>query len=249
MHPDWLLWVRQGTTTDAVEPELVADRNVLDTRQVVQAALRLIDGEGLAALTMRRLGQDLGIEAMSLYAHVRGREDLLEGVVDAVVEDLFNDPEVQRQESDNWQDYLARVARGSRRSALEHPHVFPLVATRPPEAPWLRPPLRSLAWVDSFLGNLRSFGFSEALAVYTYRAFTTVLVGHLLLEVAGLGAQIGPAPATPAKHAEEVGLDAFPTLQRLKPKLTQDRSGQEFEESLETLMERLQKAYDTGVPD
>lgn len=226
----------------------MAERNALDNQQVVQAALRLIDDEGLAALTMRRLGQELGVEAMSLYAHVRGREDLLEGVVDAVVEDLFNDPEVQRQEADTWQDYLARIARGSRRSAVEHPHVFPLVATRPPEAPWLRPPLRSLAWVDSFLSNLRSFGFSEDLAVYTYRAFTTVLLGHLLLEVAGLGAQIGPAPAAPAGHDETISLDEYPALRRLKPKLTRDRSGQEFEESIEGLMERLQRAYDTGVP-
>lgn len=229
----------------------MAERNALDTQRVVQAALRLIDGEGVAALTMRRLGQDLGVEAMSLYAHVRGREDLLEGVVDTVVEDLFNDPDVQRRDSDGWQDYLARVAHGSRASALAHPNVFPLVATRPPEAPWLRPPLRSLAWVDTFLANLRGFGFSDDLAVYTYRAFTTVLVGHLLLEVAGLGAQLGPVPAVPASSpadADGVGLDAYPTLRELRPKLTGDRSDQEFEESMEALINRLQHAYDAGVP-
>lgn len=226
----------------------MAERNALDTRRVVQAALRLIDDEGVAALTMRRLGQELGVEAMSLYVHVRGREDLLEGVVDAVVDNLFVDPEAQRLDADTWQDYLARVARASRRCALDHPHVFPLVATRPPGAPWLRPPLRSLAWVETFLANLESFGFSEDLAVYTYRAFTTVLVGHLLLEVAGLGAQIGPAPPAPAGHDETIDLDDYPTVARLKRRLKLDHSGQEFDESLEALMERLQRAYDSGEP-
>ena len=225
------------------------ERNPLDTGRVVHAALALIDSHGVAALTMRRLGQELGVEAMSLYAHVRGREDLLEGVVDAVVDDLFNDPEVQRRDRDSWQNYLARVARSARRSALEHPNVFPLLATRSPVAPWLRPPLRSVAWVEAFLGNLKTFGFGDELAVYAYRSFTTVLLGHLLLEVSALGAEIAPAPIGASADDHEMDLGEFPTVERLKPMLRQDHAHQEFEESLEALIERLEKAYKDGVPD
>ncbi len=70
-----------------------------------------------------------------------------------------------------------------RRLALAHPKAFPLIASRPVEAPWLRPPLRSLRWVETFLDGLIGEGFSDTAAVGAYRAFTSFLLGHLLLEV------------------------------------------------------------------
>jgi hypothetical protein len=66
--------------------------------------------------------------------------------------------------------------------------LLPLVASRPVEAPWLRPPLRSLTWVEAFLDGPLSEGFSDQAAVAAYRAFTSFLLGHMLLEVAALGA-------------------------------------------------------------
>ncbi len=66
------------------------------------------------------------------------------------------------------------------------------MASRPPEAPWLRPPLRSLAWVEVFLSGLIAEGFTEEAAVAAYRAYTSVLLGHLLLEVSNHGADVGP---------------------------------------------------------
>jgi AcrR family transcriptional regulator len=63
----------------------------LDRERILAAAIEFIDAHGLAALTMRRLGAQLGVEAMALYRYVPGREDLLDGVVDRVVETLFDD--------------------------------------------------------------------------------------------------------------------------------------------------------------
>ena len=130
----------------------------LDRDRIVAAAISFIDEFGLPGLTMRRLGGILGVEAMSLYRYVPGRESLLDAVVEAIVEEMRVDEEVLDEPRDGWQDFLQRLAHGVRRIALSHPRVFPLVASRPAEAPWLRPPLRSLTWVETFLQGLHQGG-------------------------------------------------------------------------------------------
>jgi AcrR family transcriptional regulator len=223
-------------------------RSPLDRNRVVRAAIELIDEQGVHALSMRRLGRRLDVEAMSLYAYVQSRENLLDGVIEAVVDDLIDDPDTQLMDTDSWQDYLARVANGVRRGALAHPRVFPLVATRPPQAPWIRPPLRSLRWVESFLASLRTHGFDEDTAVYTYRAFTSFLLGHLLLEVAALGADTGPVPDSPEVEPAPLALDDYPNLQQLSAKLAENEAGSEFEESLDNLLNRLEDVRTHGIP-
>ena len=209
----------------------------LDRGRIVAAALEHIDEHGLATLTMRRLGTRLGVEAMSLYRYVPGKEDLLDAVVDALIGDLREDPDVLAEPRAGWQDFLQRLAHGVRRVALAHPVAFPLVASRPPEAPWLRPPLRSLDWVETFLSALVEDGFTDDGAVAAYRAFTSFLLGHLLLEVAGLGADLGPLDVLDDGEGES--LRDHPTVARLRPGLTQDHAAAEFEESLESLLDRL----------
>jgi AcrR family transcriptional regulator len=222
-------------------------RSPLDRNRVVRAAIELIDEQGVHALSMRRLGRRLDVEAMSLYAHVQSRENLLDGVIEAVVDDLYNDPDTHIMDTDGWQDYLVRVAHGVRRSALAHPRLFPLVATRPPQAPWIRPPLRSLRWVESFLASLRTHGFDDEAAVYTYRAFTSFLLGHLLLEVAALGAEVGPVPQPSDAEPEPLPLSDYPNLQQLRTKLAENEAGAEFEESLDNLLNRLEDIRTHGV--
>ena len=177
---------------------------------------------------------------MALYHYVHGREDLLDGIVEYVIDDLYGDPDVHMS-TDNWQDFLVRLAHGVRRIALAHPQVFPLIATRPPAAPWVRPPLRSLRWMESFLGTLTSSGFSDANAVATYRAFSSFLLGHLLLEVSAQGADTSPMEQDPPDTPSPTDLTSYPLLQRLEPELSQDHSAAEFEEALETLLDRLDR--------
>src|SRR5690242_20432977 len=163
-------------------------RAPLGRDRIVEAAVTYIEDVGLPGLSMRRLGALLGVEAMSLYRYVPGRENLLDAVVETIMDELREDPETLDEPRDGWQDFLQRLAHGVRRVALSHPRAFPLVASRPVEAPWLRPPLRSISWVEAFLDGLISEGFSDEAAVGAYRAFTSFLLGHLLLEVATLGA-------------------------------------------------------------
>ena len=224
-------------------------RTPLDRERIVAAAVEFIDTRGLAALTMRRLGESLGVEAMSLYRYVPGKEDLLDAVVDRLVLSMSQDPEVLASPEDGWQDFLQRLAHGVRRVALAHPLIFPLVATRPPEAPWLRPPLRSIEWVESFLTGLVEEGFTDDSAVAGYRAFTSFLLGHLLLEVADHGADLGPLDALEDGSGTGRGLDEAPTVRRLRPALSEDHAAAEFEESLENLLDRMAQLRVEGNTD
>src|SRR3954452_3628110 len=215
-------------------------RQPLSRERIVAAALSFIDEHGLAGLTMRQLGQVLGVEAMSLYRYVPGREDLLDAVVESIIEEMRKDDDVIELPEDGWQDFLARLAHGVRRVALSHPRAFPLVASRPAEAPWLRPPLRSLDWVERFLTGLQREGFDDDAAAGAYRAFTSFLLGHLLLEVATLGADVGPLDVLEDDGEPPPGaLESYPTLQRLRRALSEDHAAVEFEDSLEELLNRL----------
>jgi AcrR family transcriptional regulator len=211
----------------------------LDRQRILAAAIAFIDGEGLPGLTMRRLGRSLGVEAMSLYRYIPGREELLDGVVDTIINEMYDDEEILESPQHGWQDFLQRLAHGVRRVALAHPKAFPLVASRPPEAPWLRPPLRNLRWVESFLDGLSSEGFSDDAGVAAYRAFTSFLLGHLLLEVSARGADVGPLDVLDDNDKEAPGLDEYPHVKRLHGALAEDHSATEFEESLENLLDRI----------
>lgn len=207
---------------------------------VLDAAIDLIDRHGLPRLTMRRLGTACGVEAMALYRYVHSRGDLLTGVVDHITDRLYTDQLAARRQEDGWQDYLLRLAHGVRQIALQHPEVFPLVATHAPEAPWVRPPLRSLRWMEGFLDTLISSGFDDTAAVAAYRSYTTFLVGHLLLEVSERGAELHPDEAIVDGNQLTTSLADYRHLQRLKPILSEDHSTAEFEEALEALLDRLE---------
>jgi AcrR family transcriptional regulator len=212
----------------------------LDRRRVLGAAVEFIDEHGSSELSMRRLGARLGVEGMALYRYVHGRDEVIDGVVEIVLDELYGDPDVRMSASHGWQDYLQRLAHGVRRIALAHPEIFPLIATRPPSAPWIRPPLRSLRWLESFLDALTSGGFDDETTVVAYRAYTSFLLGHLLLEVSQHGVQISPED-DPEGSGPQQDMSEYPHLVRLEPLLSQDESAAEFEDSLESLLERLER--------
>lgn len=193
----------------------------LSVDRIAATALELIDEQGVGAASMRAIAGRLGVEAMSLYKHVRTRDVLLDAVVDRIVTELDRDPEVLQHATDGWRDYLTRLAHGVRRYALAHPHAFPLVATRPVEAPWVNPPLRSLSWIESMLSTLSEEGFDDEQVLFAYRSFNSFLLGYLLMETGaktlrdpqpGDGAYDGgssadpepvPGGLTPTRTAEE----------------------------------------------
>ncbi|MBF4583415.1 TetR/AcrR family transcriptional regulator C-terminal domain-containing protein [Curtobacterium sp. VKM Ac-2865] len=213
---------------------------------IIAAALTQIDESGPSGLSMRSLAQQLGVEAMSLYRYVHGKEDLLEGVVASLMSELT--ARLDEAEGDHWQAFLQTVAHEVRRIATDHPKAFPLVATRHPAAPWLRPPLRSVEVVNTFLSAMTTAGFSDTRAVDAYRAFSSFLLGQLLLQSVVRGAEAGPAEEPLDEGGAEVpqgdgsmSLDVAPEVRRLRGLLSEDRSDEEFEVSLEALLDRLDR--------
>ena len=234
-----------ATTTDSDGVDTAGRRLPLTRELIISAAVLFVDDHGLPALTMRGLGKELSVEAMSLYRYVNGREDLLEGIVESMVSELHLNPDTM-EPINGWQAYLQWLAHGVRRIAQEHPAVFPLIATRHPAAPWLRPPLRSLRVVEDFLSELISRGFTDESAIAAYRAFSSFLLGHLLLEAAARTAEsdmaadlLGQPEISPA--SDESSISAFPQVVRLGPRLSEDHSHAEFEAALENMLDRLDR--------
>ena len=188
----------------------------LSLDRIVSTTLELVDEEGIGAATMREVSSRLGVRSMSLYRYVRDRDELLDAVVKRIVGELADDPEVQLRPVDGWRPYLTGMAHGVRRYARAHPHAFPLVATRPPSAPWVNPPLRSLRWVEAMLSGLAAEGFTDEQVLFTYRAFNRFLLGYLLLETSAMalrtrsrGTDPSPAPISfPTIGAHRGGLAA-----------------------------------------
>ena len=158
----------------------------LSLDRIVTATLELVDEQGIGAASMRAVSSRLGVRSMSLYRYVQDRDELFDAVVERIVSELGDDPEVQLRPVDGWRPYLAGMAHGVRRYARAHPHAFPLVATRPPAAPWVNPPLRSLRWVEAMLTGLVREGFSDEQVLFTYRTFNSFLLGYLLLETSAM---------------------------------------------------------------
>jgi AcrR family transcriptional regulator len=231
-----------SVVTEGREKEAGAKR--LSRTVIARAAVSYIDRHGLQRLTMRGLGQELGVEAMALYRYVSGREDLLEAVVAELLDGVSAglDPQL----TGSWQGYLQTLAHAVRRIALDHPGTFPLVATRHPAVPWLRPPLRSLELVEDFLNALSSYGMTDEQVVEVYRAFSSFLLGNLLLEAAQRGAETAPVEEPLDEGSAQISnadgqldLSGNPAIARFRPLLSEDHSAEEFEVGLETLLNRL----------
>jgi TetR/AcrR family transcriptional regulator, tetracycline repressor protein len=158
----------------------------LSLDRIVTETLALVDEQGIGMASMRTVAARLEVRVMSLYRYVQTREELFDAVVERVVNELSDDPDVQDRPSGGWRPYLLSIARGVRRYARAHPHAFPLVATRPPAAPWVNPPLRSLRWIEAMLRGLQDEGFTDDQVLFAYRTFNSFLLGYLLLETSAM---------------------------------------------------------------
>ncbi|MBE7195116.1 MAG: TetR/AcrR family transcriptional regulator C-terminal domain-containing protein [Gordonia polyisoprenivorans] len=183
---------RESAAGDRVRPsghaagETGSMRGSLSVAVIAQAALAMVDEQGVASATMRAVAERLGVEAMSLYRHVGSRDRMLDAVVERVVNELEDDPDLAGAAGQDWRAYLRALAVGVRGYARRHPHAFPLVATRPTDAPWINPPLRSVRWVEQLLSVLLERGFSDEEVLFAYRVFNTFLLGYLLLETSAM---------------------------------------------------------------
>lgn len=166
----------------------------LSRERVLATALEVVDREGLGALSMRRLGAELGVEAMALYRYAAGKEDLLDGLVEALyleVEDMLATESRQAgpptanasQPSPTWLAELHQIARATYTVALRHPHAVPLLATRMLAVPLARRPAAVLRDHERTLALLQRAGLDDATTARTHRAYTAWLLGYVFVEL------------------------------------------------------------------
>ncbi len=146
-------------------------RPPLTRARVLQAAVDLADREGLGALTMRRLGAELGVEAMSLYKHVDNKEEILDGIVELVVGGI----EIP-SEGAQWKEAMRRRAISARAVLSRHSWSIGLLETRDSMGPTV------LRYLDSILRNLRSAGFSVENAIHAFWLLDSYVYGHVIQE-------------------------------------------------------------------
>lgn len=150
-------------------------RPPLSTERIIEAALRIVDGQGLGRLTMRRLGDALEVEAMAIYHHLpRGKEQLLDGLVAHVA----SAPADTGTGQGSPPDTLRAWARDYRGRLLTHAGVLPLVVTR-------RNPAALTTTVASLREVLRRGGVAEDTAAVAAHTLLGYVIGHAALEVRG----------------------------------------------------------------
>ncbi|MFJ1967482.1 TetR/AcrR family transcriptional regulator [Streptomyces sp. NPDC087903] len=157
----------------------------LSRERVLASALDLVDREGLSALSMRRLGAELGVEAMALYRYAEGKDALLDGLVEALylkLEERLAAEGVSAEEPD-WRGMLHRIASATYDVCLAHPQVVPLLTTRMLAVPLARRPLAVLKDHERVLVLLRAGGLDERRTADAFRAFTAWLLGYVSAEL------------------------------------------------------------------
>jgi AcrR family transcriptional regulator len=143
----------------------------LTRARITEVALALADAGGVDSLSMRALAKALGVEAMSLYNHIRNKDDLLDAVIDTVVGDI-DLPDT----GDDWQTQMRRRAQSMRTVFLAHPWAPPLIVGRINVGP------NMLALIDATLGCLRAAGFSYIQADHAMNALDSLIYGFHLLD-------------------------------------------------------------------
>ncbi|MFI8106672.1 TetR/AcrR family transcriptional regulator [Streptomyces sp. NPDC086023] len=215
-------------------------RGRLSRAIVLAAALELVDREGLSALSMRRLGAELGVEAMALYRYADGKDGLLDGLVEALYTELEQgiDQAPAVPEAD-WRAGLHTVALHTYRACLGHPHVVPLLATRMLAVPLAQRPVAVLASHERVLALLRKAGFGPVESAALFRAVTAWILGYVAVE---LGAVVdNPAEPDPSFRLGLHRMPAhdLPTLREITPVLAERGGGVGLLAGLDALLDRF----------
>jgi len=180
-------------------------RKPLSRERIVAVALQLIDEQGLEALSMRRLGAALGVEAMAIYHHFANKGEVLDGVLELMLEEL----DFPAMETLPPMDRLRQFARTHRQMALRHPHAFILIPTRRFNTE------HSLEVYEKILAMFRDLGFDAALSARYFRTLGYLASGAGLADIAGHAQQ---PDATPVR-LETFSDEKYPLVSAVVPHL------------------------------
>lgn len=190
----------------------------LTREAVLAAALTVIDEAGLEACTMRAVAAELGVEAMSLYWHVPGKEALLDGVVERVLAEVAD----EREELHDWRANLASFAHTFRDVILRHPNTVSLLASRA-----LGAYAAAGRMTEQGIARLEAAGFDRQTAIRAARSVARYVVGFTLAEAAR-PPRPAPAPTT------------SPALDELLARVAGDDQGELFAFGLDVMLDGLE---------
>jgi AcrR family transcriptional regulator len=207
-------------------------REPLSRQRALSAALALADAEGIGSLTMRRLAQELGVEAMSLYHHVASKDDILDGITDLVVGEI----EVPATGTD-WKTAMRRRANSAHQVLLAHPWAAMFIMSR------FNIGRGMTRYLDATLGRLREGGFSIDGALDAWHTLDSHIYGFTLQEL-NL-----PFDAAENQQVSAAALDLFdpvefPYVVEVVTKISQTGRVEEFDFGLEIILDGLERTLE-----
>lgn len=207
-------------------------RAPLSRDRVLRAAIRLADDGGLDALSMRKLGQELRVEAMSLYRHVADKDDILDGIADMITAEF----EAPAADGD-WKSAIRRSVISAHEVLLRHPWASSVIESRRIAGP------ARLRYLDAFIGRLSGAGFPMPKVIRAIMALDSHTYGFVLQELAWpFGVEDAPAAAD--AFAERLPAGEYPNVLALAEMVATAQHGVpvEFEFGLDLILDGLERS-------
>ena len=203
----------------------------LSRERVLRAAIALADSGGIESLSMRRLGQEVGVEAMSLYNHVANKDDIEDGIVEIVLGEIEEPPG-----DTDWKAGLRQTAISSHEVFVRHRWACSLMMRRPRASP------TRMSWMEAVLRTLRQAGFSADMTHHAYHALDSHIVGFTLWVLPYLAIQ-RERPDFARQVIEQLPLADLPHLAEHIDFHLADRPGDtsEFDFGLELILDGLER--------
>jgi len=220
-------------------PSDTPQRRALTRDRVLLGGVAFADDNGIASLSMRKLGDALGVEAMSLYNHVANKDALLDGMVDLV----FGEIDLPEGGAD-WKTQMRERARSARQALRRHPWAIALMSTRTSPGP------ATLRHHDAVIGSLRAAGFSVAMTAHAFSALDSYIYGFALQEAT---LPLGETEEQTAEVAQmmmaQVPADEYPHLTEFTTEHILQPGydyGDEFDFGLDLILDGLEKTRDAA---
>jgi AcrR family transcriptional regulator len=211
-------------------------RAPLSKERVLRAAIELADKEGIESLTMRRLGQQLGVEAMSLYKHVANKDDILDGITELIVSEIDLPPtDVE------WKAAMRRRALSTREVLTRHPWATRVMESRTNPGP------ATLRYFDSVIASLRTGGFPVALAAHAFSVLDSYIFGFVVQQTSLPFDSSEELTDVTTDILEQMSTDQFPHLTEMAVEHILQPGydhADEFEFGLDLIIDALERARD-----
>ncbi len=218
----------------AASTQARAKRATLTRERVLRAAIALADEAGIDSLTMRGLGQALGVEAMSLYNHVSSKDDLLDGMVDVVVGDI-----VVPLSGTHWRSAMRARCISAHETLLAHPWAALQITSRVAIGPGMT------RYLDATLGRLREGGFTIDGALDAWNALDSHLYGFTLQEL-NLPFAVEESSTVSASVLPQIPADEYPYVVEVLGHVMSQGRREDFEFGLDLILDGLERRLAGG---